>query len=390
MAYDKVIDSAFLDDGLTAIADKIREKGGTTDALVFPNDFVTAIDEIEGGSVPKKYIVTASEVQIATGSHVLAAYGGNYAGTVYGTLGDWNYTDTFTVNAVGITYAQSTVENYKTDNLATNGYLDYITGGDGTAAAVYYTRYDVTKLASATKTYVEDYSGEYPDGTYEFASDGNIYYYEGTAVKDTTLLKTVEGSETIDLKASTLKGITAIRDYAFYYYTKLNSIEIPSNILSVGKYSFYYSSVQSVVLNNGVTTIKDYAFRNCKSLKSIVIPNTVSSLGQYTFAACTALESVTLSESVETLSNSVFSGCAALKSIKIPSSVQRIYSSAFENCTSMEYYDFTEHTSVPTLGSTSAFTSIPTTCEIRVPTALYNEWISASNWSTYASNIVAV
>ena len=36
----------------------------------------------------------------------------------------------------------------------------------------------------------------------------------------------------------------------------------------------------------------------------------------------------------------------------------------------------------------SAFTGIPTTCKIVVPDALYDEWIVATNWATYASRIV--
>ena len=46
--------------------------------------------------------------------------------------------------------------------------------------------------------------------------------------------------------------------------------------------------------------------------------------------------------------------------------------------------------SAPTLSNTNAFTDIPADCEIRVPAALYDEWIAATNWSTYASKIVAV
>jgi hypothetical protein len=56
----------------------------------------------------------------------------------------------------------------------------------------------------------------------------------------------------------------------------------------------------------------------------------------------------------------------------------------------MKFYDFTSHTVVPTLASTGAFQNIPSDCEIRVPAALYDEWIAATNWSTYASKIVAV
>lgn len=54
MAYDKVVDSAVLDAGLKAVADAIREKGGTTDSLAFHAGMVQAIAAIEaGGGVQK-------------------------------------------------------------------------------------------------------------------------------------------------------------------------------------------------------------------------------------------------------------------------------------------------------------------------------------------------
>jgi hypothetical protein len=49
MAYDKVVDSAVLDAGLKQIADAIREKGGTSDNLAFPQAMVEAIKAIEAG-----------------------------------------------------------------------------------------------------------------------------------------------------------------------------------------------------------------------------------------------------------------------------------------------------------------------------------------------------
>ena len=48
MAFDKVVDSATLDAGLTEIADAIRTKGGTDDKLTYPDGFVTAIGAISG------------------------------------------------------------------------------------------------------------------------------------------------------------------------------------------------------------------------------------------------------------------------------------------------------------------------------------------------------
>ena len=49
MAFDKVVDSAVLEAGLTKIAAAIREKGGTTDTLAFPDAMAAAIAAIEAG-----------------------------------------------------------------------------------------------------------------------------------------------------------------------------------------------------------------------------------------------------------------------------------------------------------------------------------------------------
>ena len=49
MAYDKVVDSSVLDAGLKAIANAIREKGGTSDNLAFPTAMAEAILDIQAG-----------------------------------------------------------------------------------------------------------------------------------------------------------------------------------------------------------------------------------------------------------------------------------------------------------------------------------------------------
>jgi len=48
MALDKLVDGAKLDADLTAVADAIREKGGTSEELQFPEGFVEAIDGMSG------------------------------------------------------------------------------------------------------------------------------------------------------------------------------------------------------------------------------------------------------------------------------------------------------------------------------------------------------
>ena len=50
--------------------------------------------------------------------------------------------------------------------------------------------------------------------------------------------------------------------------------------------------VTDLVIPEGVTTIKPYAFLNCTSIKSITVPETVRSIGKYAFYECVNLETV--------------------------------------------------------------------------------------------------
>ena len=110
---------------------------------------------------------------------------------------------------------------------------------------------------------------------------------------------------------------------------------------------------------------RNYIYRN--SVKKIDIGNGVTSIGNRTFSSCYSLASIT-----------------------IPNGVTSIGTYALNNCYGAAFYDFTAHTTVPTLADINAFTNIPADCEIRVPAALVDAWKAATNWSTYADYIVGV
>ena len=209
-------------------------------------------------------------------------------------------------------------------------------------------------------------------------------------------------------------SVTSIIGYAFAGCSSLASINIPNSITSITGYLFQNcSSLRVVSIPNSVTSIIDFAFCGCTSLTSINIPNSVTSINVYAFQNCTALTSVIMSNGVTSIGATAFQSCFSLifinipngvtsigagtfqncyplASISIPNSVTSIGANAFTSCYCMAFYDFTTHTSVPTLANTNAFSGIPSDCKIRVPASLYDEWKAATNWSTYASKIVAV
>ena len=94
----------------------------------------------------------------------------------------------------------------------------------------------------------------------------------------------------------------------------------------------YHSSIKKVVINNGVTSIGEYAFNGCKGLTSVTIPNSVTSIGEYAFYGCTGLTSVTIPNSVTSIGSFAFECCKGLTSVTIPNSVKSIGSSAFQQC----------------------------------------------------------
>ena len=90
------------------------------------------------------------------------------------------------------------------------------------------------------------------------------------------------------------------------------------------------STIKTVVLNSGVTTLGDYAFAGCSNLSAIQLPNGLKSIGEYAVNNCDALASITIPDSVTSIAYRAFSYCDALTSIVIPDSVSSIGGWAFE------------------------------------------------------------
>ena len=213
-----------------------------------------------------------------------------------------------------------------------------------------------------------------------------------------------------------------IGNKAFYCCTKIEEIEFPSRTVSIGDDCFriygrgVYSSLRTVVFNEGLQIIGANAFNACSELGPIVIPSTVTEigdgafnmfksdpvysskqvivkltsitfaeskdgtvtplkLGKEVFSWNNALTSITLREGVTNVPSKAFYRCKVLESVTVPTTVtndnnnglRAIGESAFEDCEALSKISFTTGGDKPLSFAKNAFKNCKLLTKLDLP-----------------------
>ena len=73
-------------------------------------------------------------------------------------------------------------------------------------------------------------------------------------------------------------------------------------------YSYHYD-INRVIIENGASSIGDYAFIHCVYAEEINIPDTITRIGEYAFWCCYALNSIYLHKNIEFIGDRAFAVC---------------------------------------------------------------------------------
>ena len=92
-------------------------------------------------------------------------------------------------------------------------------------------------------------------------------------------------------------------------------------------------SVTSIVIQEGVTSVGDWAFWRCENVESVSLPDSLTKIGYAAFIDCFRLNEVNIPGNVKSVGDGAFELCS-LSSVVIPDSVESIGKSAF-NCSSL-------------------------------------------------------
>ena len=161
-------------------------------------------------------------------------------------------------------------------------------------------------------------------------------------------------------------GTKVIRKYAFYYLNNRGSssdivcplVELPEgNKISIEQAAFQYARIKKIIVPSDNTGNSTYIFANNKDLEEVIWKT-------------------------NTYSGNMCRDCTGLKRFIFEGNNPYMSDRQFYGCKSLELVDLSKCIVVPVLQNTNCFENVPTTCEFRIPAALYDKWIKATNWST--------
>lgn len=192
----------------------------------------------------------------------------------------------------------------------------------GDRAFYYCTRLTEVTIPSSV-TYIGD-EAFYETPWLESYEDGlvyinnSLYCYKGEMPENTK----------IDIKNGTIQ----ICGYAFFMYSNLVEVTIPSSVKSIGEFAFYEcSGLEKAAIPDSVEYIGYYAFCGCIGLTEVNIPSSLTYIEASSFESCENITEVVIPESVTKIEHSSFRYCKNLSSVTIPDTVKSVGAVAFQD-----------------------------------------------------------
>ena len=195
---------------------------------------------------------------------------------------------------------------------------------------------------------------------------------EGNWSLDSAYTLTVSGKGYIPHSADTTKATLVPEEYR----EKVKTLVIEEGITDIGDYCFkQMTGLTAVILPESITRIGEQCFNGCGSLSTINLPSELTSIADRLFVNCKSLTSIIIPSKVTRFYDNAFYGCSALASINIPIAVMTINARVFADCTALTsaIFEDTEGWTAGTTALASADLADPATAAKYLTSTYYSK-----------------
>lgn len=126
-----------------------------------------------------------------------------------------------------------------------------------------------------------------------------------------------------------IPGAVTLESSSFWHAVKLQSINFPSSLRTIGPYSFCGSGLKEAIIPEGVDSIGGTAFQRCDSPLKASTPSTATKMGDVMFFEYAVLGEINVAEGVTYIPDNMAYGCTKLYFFTFPKSLKRIGKGAF-------------------------------------------------------------
>ena len=194
-----------------------------------------------------------------------------------------------------------------------------------------------TVVASGKCGHSDNVGGE-SSVTWSLSEDG-VLTISGTGAMDNYFLETYTPWYKYNNKIKSIvieNGVTSVGNYAFRFCTTATAVTIANSVEKIGDYAFENDyNIVGLTLSNKLTSVGTHAFSSCSKITSLDLPETLTTTGHYAFSGCKALTSLTIPGSLKTIDGYAFASCSGLTEVTISNGVKSIQAGAFQNCTAL-------------------------------------------------------
>lgn len=123
---------------------------------------------------------------------------------------------------------------------------------------------------------------------------------------------------------------------SFYQCKNLSKLNMPKDLISIGKYAFYgCENLKEIILNDSLLLIDSFAFLDCYNLLKITLPSTINKIKFGSFANCLNLREVIFPDNLKIIEDYAFYSCLNLNELSLPGNMSSISKEAFYKCNNL-------------------------------------------------------